>query len=227
MSVLELKRAAKTFKSGDTETQAVQPLDLTVDAGEFIILTGPSGSGKTTLLTMMGGLLTPTSGQILLNGQDLGRMKEKQLSQVRFADYGFILQSSNLIPFLTVDEQFRLVDRLNKKSDEAYEAELLAAMGMAGEKQSKPNQLSGGQKQRVAIARALYNHPAVIFADEPTAALDSERAAQVVQTLRDQAKEHHVAVIMVTHDDDLLKAADRIYNMVDGKLKDVESLGRS
>ncbi len=220
MAVLELKQVSKTFGSGNTEMTAVAPLDLTIDAGEFIILTGPSGSGKTTLLTMMGGLLTPTSGQVLLNGQDLGQMTEKQRSRVRFDQYGFILQSSNLIPFLTVAEQFELVDRLSKQNHDGYADQLLTALGVADEKTSLPAKLSGGQRQRVAIARALYNHPAVIFADEPTAALDSKRAFQVVQTLKSQAKEHNVAVIMVTHDDDLLAEADRVYTVVDGKIKE-------
>ncbi|KRN28758.1 ABC transporter family protein [Lactobacillus selangorensis] len=219
MAVLELKQVTKTFGTGSAATEAVKPLDLSVAAGEFIILTGPSGSGKTTLLTMMGGLLTPTSGQVLLNGQDLAQMKEKERSKVRFNQYGFILQASNLIPFLTVDEQFKLVDKLSKQDHGDYADQLLTALGITEERQHFPNKLSGGQKQRVAIARALYNHPAVIFADEPTAALDSKRAAQVVQTLQEQAKQHHVAVIMVTHDDDLLKDADHVYEMVDGQLQ--------
>lgn len=220
MAVLELKQVSKTFGSNETATTAVAPLDLTVDAGKFIILTGPSGSGKTTLLTMMGGLLTPTNGQVLLKGQDLSKMTEKQRGQVRFDQYGFVLQSSNLIPFLTVGEQFELVDRISKQDHDGYAEQLLNELGVASERASLPANLSGGQRQRVAIARALYNHPAVIFADEPTAALDSKRAFQVVQTLKNQAKEHKVAVIMVTHDDDLLAEADRVYTMVDGKLKD-------
>ncbi|MCY9807385.1 ABC transporter ATP-binding protein [Lentilactobacillus senioris] len=220
MAVLELKQVSKTFGSGETATTAVAPLDLTINAGEFVILTGPSGSGKTTLLTMMGGLLTPTSGQVLLNGQDLSQMTEKQRGQVRFNQYGFILQASNLIPFLTVEEQFELVDRISKQDHNGYAEQLLTELGVAAERSSLPAKLSGGQRQRVAIARALYNQPAVIFADEPTAALDSKRAFQVVKTLKTQAKEHNVAVIMITHDDDLLAEADRVYTMIDGKLKD-------
>ncbi len=147
-------------------------------------------------------------------------MTEKQRGQVRFDQYGFVLQSSNLIPFLTVGEQFELVDLISKQDHDGYAEQLLNELGVASERASLPANLSGGQRQRVAIARALYNHPAVIFADEPTAALDSKRAFQVVQTLKNQAKEHKVAVIMVTHDDDLLAEADRVYTMVDGKLKD-------
>lgn len=217
-TVLELKQITKTFGKGAAMTQAIQPTDLTLEAGEFITLTGPSGSGKTTLLTIMGALQSPTSGAVLLNGQDLAQLSEKQRSKVRFEKYGFILQASNLIPYLSVTEQFKLVDRLSRQDNQAYANELLQSLGLEKQKNSLPKMLSGGQRQRVAIARALYHQPQVVFADEPTASLDSKRAHQVVQTLKETAHAHKTAVVMVTHDESLFEYTDQVYQVRDGQL---------
>ncbi|HJE14814.1 MAG TPA: ABC transporter ATP-binding protein [Lapidilactobacillus dextrinicus] len=217
-TVLELKQITKTFGKGAAMTQAIQPTDLTLEAGEFITLTGPSGSGKTTLLTIMGALQSPTSGAVLLNGQDLAQLSEKQRSKVRFEKYGFILQASNLIPYLSVTEQFKLVDRLSHQDNQAYANELLQSLGLEKQKNSLPKMLSGGQRQRVAIARALYHQPQVVFADEPTASLDSKRAHQVVQTLKETAHAHKTAVVMVTHDESLFEYTDQVYQVRDGQL---------
>lgn len=217
-TVLELKQITKTFGKGAAATRAVQATDLSLEAGEFITLTGPSGSGKTTLLTIMGALQSPTSGAVLLNGQDLAQLSEKQRSKVRFEKYGFILQASNLIPYLNVEEQFKLVDKLGHQDNHTYADELLQSLGLDEQHHQLPKMLSGGQRQRVAIARALYHQPQVIFADEPTASLDSKRAHQVVQTLKETAKAHQTAVVMVTHDESLFDYTDKVYQVHDGEL---------
>lgn len=190
-TVLELKQITKTFGKGAAMTQAIQPTDLTLEAGEFITLTGPSGSGKTTLLTIMGALQSPTSGAVLLNGQDLAQLSEKQRSKVRFEKYGFILQASNLIPYLSVTEQFKLVDRLSRQDNQAYANELLQSLGLEKQKNSLPKMLSGGQRQR---------------------------AHQVVQTLKETAHAHKTAVVMVTHDESLFEYTDQVYQVRDGQL---------
>ncbi|WP_125607348.1 ABC transporter ATP-binding protein [Lapidilactobacillus bayanensis] len=217
-TVLELKQITKTFGKGAAATQAVQPTDLAIAPGEFITLTGPSGSGKTTLLTMMGALQSPTSGAVLLNGQDLAKLSEKQRSKVRFEKYGFILQAANLIPYLNVQEQFKLVDKLSHTDNRAYADQLLTSLGLEEQRDSLPQMLSGGQRQRVAIARALYQQPQIVFADEPTASLDSKRAHQVVQTLNETAKAHQTAVVMVTHDESLFAYTDKVYQVRDGQV---------
>lgn len=217
-TVLELKQITKTFGKGTAATEAVHSTDLTIATGEFVTLTGPSGSGKTTLLTIMGALQSPTSGEVLLNGQNLAQLSEKQRSKIRFEKYGFILQASNLIPYLNVDEQFRLVDKLSHQDRHSYEEELLTSLGLQEQRHSLPKMLSGGQRQRVAIARALYHQPQIVFADEPTASLDSKRAHQVVQTLRQTAKAHNTAVVMVTHDESLFDYTDRVYQVRDVQL---------
>ncbi|ANZ60042.1 hemin ABC transporter ATP-binding protein [Secundilactobacillus paracollinoides] len=218
MALMTLKKVVKQFGQGDTVVNAVTPTDLSVDAGEFLALTGPSGSGKTTLLTMMGGLQTPTSGQILLGDRDIAQLSEHDRSQLRFADFGFILQASNLVPYLTVQEQLSLVDRITKNKQPDRQQRLLTDLGIWDQRGHYPNELSGGQRQRVAIARAFYHQPKMIFADEPTASLDAARAVQVVQTMAQMAHDNQQAIVMITHDDRLLTYTDRVMVMTDGVL---------
>ncbi|MGX7091270.1 ABC transporter ATP-binding protein [Hutsoniella sourekii] len=218
MSAIQLKAISKKFKDGSKEIQALHPVDLEVSAGEFVAIIGPSGSGKSTLLTIMGGLQTPSSGQVFIDGQDFYSLPDKKRSQARFQQIGFILQASNLIPFLKVGQQLELVDRVDPRSAKADGPALLEELGVSDLVDKYPEDLSGGERQRVAIARALYNNPAIILADEPTASLDTQKAYEVVDILSQQAKNHQKAIIMVTHDLRLIESCDRVYQMVDGHL---------
>lgn len=218
MSLMQLKKVTKVFGTGDNQMTALDQIDLTIEKGQFIGLTGPSGSGKTTLLTIMGSLQSPTSGEIFFKDQSIGQLPEKKRARLRFNDFGFILQSSNLIPFLTVAEQFKLVDRLRDQPVVEPAEQLLKQLGVWDQRQQYPTSLSGGQRQRVAIARALYGQPALIFADEPTASLDSQRAMQVAQQLADITKKTGQTIVMVSHDERVLDYTDQVYVMRDGQL---------
>lgn len=218
MSLMQLKKVTKVFGTGDNQMTALDQIDLTIEKGQFIGLTGPSGSGKTTLLTIMGSLQSPTSGEIFFKDQSIGQLPKKKRARLRFNDFGFILQSSNLIPFLTVAEQFKLVDRLRDQPVVEPAEQLLKQLGVWDQRQQYPTSLSGGQRQRVAIARALYGQPALIFADEPTASLDSQRAMQVAQQLADITKKTGQTIVMVSHDERVLDYTDQVYVMRDGQL---------
>jgi putative ABC transport system ATP-binding protein len=218
---LEVHDVIKTFDSDSGPINAVDGVSFSVEHGEFVALVGPSGSGKTTMLSILAALLTPTSGQVLIDGQDLARMGEAQRVALRREKIGFTFQSNNLIPFLTAAENVEFMLRLNGKLDKAgrmRSAELLARLGLAERLKSLPNQMSGGQQQRVAIARALIHAPTVVLADEPTASLDTERAFQVVRTFAALIHENNRAGIMVTHDLRMAQYVDRVLQMRDGKL---------
>lgn len=218
-SVLTLKQVSKTFGHGRTAVNALKQADFTISAGQFIAVIGPSGSGKSTFLTIAAGLQTPTSGQVLINQGDLSSQSEHARLSYRFNEIGFILQSSNLIPFLTVIEQLKLVDRLAKRTFQRQHAEaLLHELALDEVINAYPSNLSGGERQRVAIVRALYNDPSVILADEPTASLDTARSLDVVQRLANEAHEHHKAIVMVTHDQRLISYCDTVYQIEDGRL---------
>ncbi|CAM3167212.1 ABC transporter ATP-binding protein [Lactiplantibacillus plajomi] len=222
--VLKLDAITKQFGSGHTAVTALTDANFEVNAGEFVAIIGPSGSGKSTFLTIAAGLQTPTSGQVYLNGQPLTHQSERQRLAYRFNDVGFILQASNLIPFLTVREQFKLVDKLAKRPFQKEKTEkLLAELALSDVQNAYPNQLSGGERQRVAIARALYNDPSVILADEPTASLDTPRSIDVVKRLADEAHHHNKAIVMVTHDQRLISHCDVVYRIEDGHLARTET----
>ncbi|HGP5341194.1 TPA: ABC transporter ATP-binding protein [Streptococcus pyogenes] len=216
MSVLTFKQVTKTFQDGHHEINALKATDFSIEAGEFVAIIGPSGSGKSTFLTIAGGLQTPSSGQLIIDGTDYTHLSEKERSRLRFKSVGFILQASNLIPFLTVQQQLELVDHLTGSKEKANQ--LLDDLGITGLKHQLPQELSGGERQRAAIARALYHDPALILADEPTASLDTEKAYEVVKLLAKESKEKNKAIIMVTHDDRMLKYCDKVYRMQDGEL---------
>jgi putative ABC transport system ATP-binding protein len=219
--VLEVRNVVKTFATDTGSINAVDDVSFSVRQGEFVALVGPSGSGKTTMLSILAALLSPTSGQVLIDGQDLAQMGEKQRVTLRREKIGFTFQSNNLIPFLTALENVELMLRLNNRLDKAGKirsAELLARLGLGERLKNLPNQMSGGQQQRVAIARALIHAPTVVLADEPTASLDTERAFQVVQTFAALIHENNRAGIMVTHDLRMCKYVDRVLQMRDGKL---------
>ncbi|NGL83533.1 ABC transporter ATP-binding protein [Streptococcus equi] len=218
MTVLAFKQVTKSFKDGDQTIEALKQTDFSIEAGEFVALIGPSGSGKSTFLTIAGGLQTPSSGQFLVNGKDYTNLSEKERSRLRFKDIGFILQASNLIPFLTVKQQLELVDKLTKNKQKAKRQQLFEDLGIAKLANKLPQDLSGGERQRVAIARALYHDPVIILADEPTASLDTEKAFEVVELLAKESKEKNKAIIMVTHDNRMIDYCDKVYRMQDGQL---------
>ncbi|HEL0660631.1 TPA: ABC transporter ATP-binding protein [Streptococcus equi subsp. zooepidemicus] len=218
MTVLAFKQVTKSFKDGDQTIEALKQTDFSIEAGEFVALIGPSGSGKSTFLTIAGGLQTPSSGQFLVNGKDYTNLSEKERSRLRFKDIGFILQASNLIPFLTVKQQLELVDKLTKNKQKAKRQQLFEDLGITKLANKLPQDLSGGERQRVAIARALYHDPVIILADEPTASLDTEKAFEVVELLAKESKEKNKAIIMVTHDNRMIDYCDKVYRMQDGQL---------
>lgn len=218
---LEVRNVIKTFSTDAGSINAVDNVSFSVRQGEFVALVGPSGSGKTTMLSILAALLTPTSGQVLIDGQDLAAMNEVQRVKLRREKIGFTFQSNNLIPFLSAVENVELMLRLNNRLDKAgrvRSAELLARLGLGERLRNLPSQMSGGQQQRVAIARALIHSPTVVLADEPTASLDTERAFQVVQTFAALIHENNRAGIMVTHDLRMCQYVDRVLQMRDGQL---------
>ncbi|MDG4967474.1 ABC transporter ATP-binding protein [Lactococcus lactis] len=220
MKAIELKNVKKSFKDGDETIEALKETNFSVDKGEFVAIIGPSGSGKSTLLTIAGGLQSPSSGEIWINGRALNEKKEKARAKVRFEEIGFILQASNLVPFLTVKKQLQLVDKVNKAKENRAGLDLLKRLGLERLVDKYPEELSGGERQRVAIVRALYNDPTIILADEPTASLDTEKAYEVVKILAKEAKEKNKATIMVTHDLRLVDYCDKVYLMEDGRLSE-------
>ncbi len=221
-TILKMENVKKSFGSGHNEIQALKGIDLAVNQGEFVSIIGPSGSGKSTFLTIAGGLQSPTSGNISINGLDFTPLSEKKRSKLRFKEIGFILQSSNLIPYLTIEEQFLLIDKINhEKLTSKKGIELLKSLDILDLKDKHPSDLSGGERQRAAIARALFNEPNLILADEPTASLDTEHAYQVVELLRQEAHLKNKAPIMVTHDQRMIKNSDSIYNIEDGLLSKI------
>ena len=218
-NVLEMKNINKKYGEKHTEVIALKELSFAVQPGEFVAVIGPSGSGKSTFLTIAAGLQAPTSGEVIVGGQSLNKLTKKQRLAQRFQKIGFILQSSNLVPFLTVEDQFHLIEKVDKsRKNSELKEQLLETLGLKELRNSYPRDLSGGERQRVAIACALYHEPDVILADEPTASLDTEKAFDVVQLLAKEAKEKDKGIIMVTHDERLLKYCDRVVRIRDGEL---------
>ncbi|AXO93847.1 hemin ABC transporter ATP-binding protein [Bacillus anthracis] len=220
-SLLKLDKVSKVYGEGNTEVTALHPISLDVKAGEFIGIVGPSGSGKSTLLSIAGALLSPSKGDIYIREQNITKLSEKEMTDIRLKKIGFIFQFANLVPYLNVKEQLLYIAKLkkeNKQESEKRADHLLAAFGLGKRKNHYPNQLSGGEKQRVAIARAFMNNPDLILADEPTASLDSKRAREVVEMMKREVKESQKAAIMITHDERMLDVCDRILTLRDGQL---------
>lgn len=217
--MIEFDQVTKDFRDGDQTIEAVKPTTLKLGKGEIVAIVGPSGSGKSTLLTMAGALQTPSSGRIVINEQDITQLSQKQLSNIRMNEIGFILQTSNLVPFLTVKQQFELLRKEKKDvmSDEMLQ-NMLERLGLNKVVNKLPEQVSGGQKQRVAILKALYTNPSLILADEPTASLDTENAMEVMRILQDMSKEQEKTCIIVTHDERLTDYCDQVFQLVDGRL---------
>ena len=221
VNALETNSVIKTYPSDSGTIYAVEDVSLRVAAGEFVALVGPSGSGKTTMLSMLAALLRPSSGQILLDGQDLAKLNDFERVAMRREKIGFTFQANNLVPYLSAVENVEMMLRLNKRLDKTGKLrarELLARLGLAERMHNLPSQMSGGQQQRVAIARALIHNPSLVLADEPTASLDTERAYQVVETFASLIHEQNRAGIMVTHDLRMCEYVDRVLVMQDGKL---------
>jgi len=220
---LSMQGVRKTFRVGDDEVVALDGVNLDVAADEILALVGPSGSGKTTLCSIAGGLLTPTSGSVVVGGQDISDYGPRQLTEFRRSSVGFVFQTVNLVPFLTARENLLVVDELGPRSGARGRAradQLLEELGLADRAKNLPAQLSGGQRQRVAIGRALMNEPALVLFDEPTSALDTELGDQVVHLIRQEMKSRGKAAIIVTHDDRITHYADRIVRIVDGRVSD-------
>jgi len=219
---LVLDSVRKVFDAGDNEITAVDDADLTVEPEELLALVGPSGSGKTTLCSIAGGLLTPTSGRVVVGGEDISGYGERQLTKFRQTKVGFVFQAVNLVPFLTARENLLVVDELGPRRGAAARSradELLADLDLTDRADQLPAQLSGGQRQRVAIGRSLMNEPALVLFDEPTSALDTELGEQVMQLIRREVSERKTAAIVVTHDERMTHFSDRVVKIVDGKLQ--------
>lgn len=220
MSVLELKSIIKNYPDGQLVNEVLKDISFTVEKGEFAAIVGPSGAGKSTLLTIMGALLTPSSGSVLLNGHDIGHLSKKQQTELRLNEIGFIFQNSDLIPYLKISDQLKFIQKISKKETGNAE-EVLTKLGLQNRLHSYPNVLSGGEKQRVAIARAFINQPDLILADEPTASLDSKRGREVVQIIQQTVHQEDKAAVMVTNDERVLDLVDSIWQIEDGRLKKV------
>lgn len=223
MSGLNLTNVTKVYQEGEFTTTALENLSISVERGEFIAIIGPSGSGKSTFLSIAGALLQATSGQVFIDNVDIASLSEKELSKVRLANIGFILQTSNLLPYLTVQDQLLVVKKMGgsiKPEDRELAKELLTEIGLGDKLKKYPHQLSGGERQRTAIARSFMNDPSIILADEPTANLDTKRAHEVVSLIAKEVKARNKAAIMVTHDERMLSYCDRVYRIEDGVLSE-------
>ncbi|HEU68508.1 MAG TPA: ABC transporter ATP-binding protein [Candidatus Acetothermia bacterium] len=221
MPLLDLKGITKVYSLGKTSVHALRGLDLTVEKGEIVALMGPSGSGKSTLMHILGALDTPTEGVAMLDGQPLPRLSEDQLADLRGRKVGFVFQTFNLVPTLSAQRNVELPMiflGVPKRKRAVRARELLAKVGLADRAHHKPNELSGGERQRVAIARALANDPEIILADEPTGNLDTEMGAAILDLLRRLSKEDGKTVVLVTHDPEAARIADRIVHIRDGRV---------
>ncbi len=220
MAVIELKDVKKVYGKGDAQVVALKDINFKADKGEVVLIMGPSGAGKSTFLTIAGSLQKPTSGEVLINDEDISDFSAKKRNELRLNKIGFVLQAYNLVPFLTVNEQFTLVDKVKKQNNISREElqDLLKQLGITDLVKKYPSELSGGQQQRAAIARALYANPEILLADEPTASLDTKNVEEVGQLFKDLAKKRDKVVMLVTHDPRLEKYADHIYEMMDGQM---------
>ncbi|WP_054654718.1 ABC transporter ATP-binding protein [Lentilactobacillus kisonensis] len=225
MSVIELKKINKYFGKGVSKVHVLHDIDFSADRGELILVVGPSGSGKSTFLTIAGGLQTPTSGEVSVEGKQIAQLSTSQRDKLRLNQIGFVLQSYSLVPYLKVKEQFDFVNKVKRQGNlnKAELADLLKQLGIENLTNQYPGELSGGQTQRVAIARALFANPDIVLADEPTAALDSERVAEVGKLFKELAETRNKAVVVVTHDVRLMDFADKTYRIMDGKMTETNT----
>ena len=219
MAILETKDLRKTYGSGEAEVRALDGVDLRVESGEFIAIVGSSGSGKSTLLHLLGGLDRPTSGTVTVDGRELSTLKDEELTIFRRRKIGFVFQSYNLVPVLSVWENIVLPVELDGgKIDKAYIDQIIHTLGLESKLSNLPNTLSGGQQQRVAIARALATKPAIVLADEPTGNLDSRTSQDVMGLLKITSERFSQTIVMITHNEELAQLADRIIRIEDGRI---------
>ena len=222
MAILSIENLTKVYGSKEIEVKALNNINLKINKGEFVVIVGKSGSGKSTLLHLMAGLETPTEGKIVIDGVDIASLSEKERSLMRREKIGLIFQAYNLIPILNVEENIKLATMNNKNKDEKYIEDIMDLLDIKSRRNHLPNQLSGGQQQRVAISRALVNKPAIILADEPTGNLDTKTEEEVLKLLKKSQKAYNQTIIMITHNLNIAKYADRVINIQDGNIIDWE-----
>ena len=222
MQLLEVNQLSKTYGSGDTAVHALKSASFTLQKGAFAAIVGESGSGKSTLLNLIGGLDTPTSGSVIIDGNDIFSLNDKELTVFRRRNIGFIFQSFHLIPELNVEQNIMFPVLLDsRRPDEKYLDELLHVLGLEERRSHLPSQLSGGQQQRVAIGRALFPRPALILADEPTGNLDSENSREVIRLLKETSQKYSQTILMITHNRAIAQSAERVLRVSDGVLTDL------
>lgn len=223
MALIEVKNLSKVYGVGETKVDALKNINLNIEQGEFVVIVGESGSGKSTLLHMLGGVDKPTSGEVILKGQSIYKLNEKEISILRRRKIGFVFQFFNLIPVLTAEENIEMPVLLDgEKINKEYKEDLLKLLGLERRRNHYPSQLSGGQQQRVSIGRALANKPSVILADEPTGNLDSKNSKEILELLKYSAKKYNQTLIIITHDLNIAKSADRVITIADGEVSNDE-----
>ncbi len=225
MALFKIDNLTKAFQNGEVEERVLRGIDLKLKQGEITALVGASGSGKSTLLTIAAGLQPATDGDVMFDGENLSTMKQDDIRQIRAEKFGFIFQSSHLVPFLTAEEQLVLMldvadSKLSKKEKLAEARRVLELVGLKDRKDAYPASLSGGEKQRVAISRAIIHKPEMLFADEPTASLDSKRSQEVMQLIQDLTRKLNITTLLVTHEEEMLEYADQVVTMKDGLIKE-------
>ena len=225
MEIVKMEHVTKIYGEGNTRVWALDDVNLTVNKGEIVAVVGASGSGKSTLLHVMGGVDTPNEGNVIVDGKDITRLTDEEMSVFRRRKIGFVFQAYHLIPVLTVEENIKMPILLDhRKPDRDYIDHIIEMLGLKDRRKHLPNQLSGGQQQRAAIARARANRPALILADEPTGALDSKNGNEVITLLQDSVKKLDQTLVLITHNIDLAREADRIVRITDGKISEGEEM---
>lgn len=225
MEIVKMEHVTKIYGEGNTRVWALDDVNLTVNKGEIVAVVGASGSGKSTLLHVMGGVDTLNEGNVIVDGKDITRLTDEEMSVFRRRKIGFVFQAYHLIPVLTVEENIKMPILLDhRKPDRDYIDHIIEMLGLKDRRKHLPNQLSGGQQQRAAIARALANRPALILADEPTGALDSKNGNEVITLLQNSVKKLDQTLVLITHNIDLAREADRIVRITDGKISEGEEM---
>lgn len=220
MSIIEFKNVSKLYTAGGNEHKALDNVSFNLEEAKMVVILGPSGAGKSTLLNLLGGLDTPSLGTIIVDGKDISEYDDDELSEYRAKKVGFVFQSYNLIPTLTVEENVALVKEISP--DALSTSEMLSEVGLSGHLKKFPTELSGGEQQRVSIARALAKNPKILLCDEPTGALDSETGVVVLKVLLNMAKTYKKTIIIVTHNQNIAKIADTVLHVKSGRIKSIE-----